>query len=321
MNETIKKIYSKIEQYETIIIHRHRSPDLDCVGSQMALKEMLKLNFPTKKVLATGIDGYDDFNYIGAIDFVTNDAYNNALVIIVDTANKARIEEKSFSLGTEIIKIDHHPDIEEERYGDLNYVDTKYSSTCELLYYLAQDFKDINPEFKIDETIAKYLFYGIYGDTGGFIYPNTTSSTFNCIANLVSYDFDYEQTVADLRVYNLETMQIVGWCYQNIEVKDGVGYLVFDKAFQKEFGVTPAKLSFIVNFMGIIKELKTWCVFNEHDNFIRVNIRSRRDYNISNVAMKFEGGGHKNASGAMIKSWSQKEDVLQALHDVVQDNL
>ena len=37
--------------------------------------------------------------------------------------------------------------------------------------------------------------------------------------------------------------------------------------------------------------------------------------------MKFEGGGHKNASGAMIKNWSQKEDILKALHDVVHDCL
>ena len=34
-------ILNKINEYETIIIHRHKSPDLDAVGSQMALKLFL----------------------------------------------------------------------------------------------------------------------------------------------------------------------------------------------------------------------------------------------------------------------------------------
>ena len=317
MQNSAKKIYEKIMQYETIIIHRHRSPDLDAVGSQMGLKQMLEINFPNKTILAAGIDGYEDFNFIGNIDFVNPTQYVNALVIIVDTANKARIEESNYSLGTELIKIDHHPDIEEERYGSINLVDTQYSSTCELLYYLYLEFKKINPDFKLDVDGAKYLFYGVFGDTGGFVYPNTTSSTFGCISDLVSFGFDYEDTILKVRVHDLSTMQIVGWAYQNVVINDGVGYLIFDKEFQKEYKMTPNKLSFIVNFLGIIGELKVWCVFNEHDNFIRVNIRSRSEYNISQVAMKFNGGGHKNASGAMIKKWIDKDDVLFELNKVV----
>ena len=46
-------ILEKIKAYDTIIIHRHQRPDPDAIGSQVGLKEILKTNFPDKKVLAT----------------------------------------------------------------------------------------------------------------------------------------------------------------------------------------------------------------------------------------------------------------------------
>ena len=73
---------------------------------------------------------------MGSIDFLYEKDYQDALVIVVDTANRVRIEGSIFEKAKEVIKIDHHPDIEDERYGVINYVDTQYSSTCELLYYL-----------------------------------------------------------------------------------------------------------------------------------------------------------------------------------------
>ena len=49
-------ILEKIKAYDTIIIHRHQRPDPDAIGSQVGLKEILKTNFPDKKVLATGVN-------------------------------------------------------------------------------------------------------------------------------------------------------------------------------------------------------------------------------------------------------------------------
>ena len=54
---------------------------------------------------------------MGSIDFLYEKDYQDALVIVVDTANKVRIEGSIFEKAKEVIKIDHHPDIVEERYG------------------------------------------------------------------------------------------------------------------------------------------------------------------------------------------------------------
>ncbi len=61
-----KKINKKIKEYDNIVIARHIGVDPDAMASQMALKEIIKYNFPQKKVLALGV-GSVKFNYIGQL--------------------------------------------------------------------------------------------------------------------------------------------------------------------------------------------------------------------------------------------------------------
>lgn len=79
-------ILEKIKAYDTIIIHRHQRPDPDAIGSQVGLKEILKTNFPDKKVLVTGVNE-PTLSWIAEMDEVTDQDYEGALVIVTDTAN------------------------------------------------------------------------------------------------------------------------------------------------------------------------------------------------------------------------------------------
>ena len=47
-------ILNAIKQYDTIIIHRHKSPDGDALGAQTGLKLLLQAAYPHKRVLAVG---------------------------------------------------------------------------------------------------------------------------------------------------------------------------------------------------------------------------------------------------------------------------
>ncbi len=313
----VEQFLNKVEGYHDIMIHRHRSPDIDAIGSQMALKEMLKLNYPDKNICAVGEVGYDQFDYIGELDTVSEDIYPNALVIVVDTANYPRIDDQRFKLAKEIVKIDHHQDLYKDRYGDLNLIVETASSTCEVLYMIFEAAKKINPDFKMNSTVAKYMFAGIYSDTGGFVFPNTKTNTFRTLSELVKYDFDYEPWVMKLRVLDEHIVRLVGYAMQNIEIEDGVGMLKFDTKFQTEMNASPRDLSIVVNYMGMFKNLKTWVVFNEHPKFIRVNLRSRSEYDVSKIASQYDGGGHKNASGAMISTWDQADDIKKKLLEMV----
>ena len=77
-------ILQKIKEYNTIIIHRHSNPDLDALGSQIGLKETLRLNFPDKEIYAVG--DMNRFTFLGSMDEISDEKYQNALCIICDVA-------------------------------------------------------------------------------------------------------------------------------------------------------------------------------------------------------------------------------------------
>ncbi len=312
-----KILLEKIKESNKIIIHRHKRPDGDCVGSQMALKEYLQHNFSDKQIYAVGIDGYERFDYIGEIDIIKDDVYEDALVIVVDTSNKDRIEDSRYNQGKEVIKIDHHITADDEWYGDINIIYPDISSTCELLYDLFNAMRKIDNNLTLNAKVANYLFYGIYSDTGGFKFPNTSSTTYLAVSKLIEYDFDYQQTITNLETYSLKEMKLLGYAYNNIVIEDGVGYIYFNDDIQEQLEVKPADVSIIANFLGNIKELKAWVVFNQYPNFIRVNIRSRVGFDVQQVAVKFNGGGHVNAAGASIDDDSQIEDVVKELKNTI----
>ncbi len=314
----IKQFLDKIEEYDQIMIHRHRSPDIDAIGSQMALKELLKLNYPTKEIYAVGEVGYNQFDYIGELDTINETKYTNGLVIVVDTANYPRIDDQRFKLAKEIIKIDHHQDLEKDRYGDVNVIVPTASSTCEVLYMMYEAMKACDDTVKMNSDIAKYIFAGIYSDTGGFIFPNTSSNTFRILSELVKYEFDYEPWIMKLRVLDEHIVRLIGYAMQNIEIENGIGMLKFDTKFQAEMSASPRDLSIVVNYMGMFKNLKAWVVFNEHPKFIRVNLRSRSEYDVSAIASQYDGGGHKNASGAMVHNWEQTLEIKNKLLEMVE---
>ena len=47
-------ILDLIEKYPRIILHRHKNPDGDALGSQIGLKKILEENYPDKEILAVG---------------------------------------------------------------------------------------------------------------------------------------------------------------------------------------------------------------------------------------------------------------------------
>ena len=113
-------IYNKIKEFDTIIIHRHSNPDGDALGSQIGLKEAILATFPNKRVLVVG-DGSKRYSFLGTMDSVDDDIYNESLVFVLDSGSVRLISDDRYNKGKFLIKIDHHYD--SEKYTDYEYVD------------------------------------------------------------------------------------------------------------------------------------------------------------------------------------------------------
>lgn len=294
--------------HERIIIHRHVRPDPDAIGSQGGLAEMIKTSFPEKEVYVVG-EQYESLEFLNVMDDIPNDYYENALVIVCDTANQERISDNRYNLGNKLIKVDHHPN--HDQYGDIIWVDTTASSTCELIYEFYLFGKDNG--LVLSDKAASLIFSGIVGDTGRFLYPSTNVKTFKYAADLLEYNFDPTNLYDQLYNTKINVAHLQGYVMQNFEVlESGVAHLSIRKDLLEKYKVSVADASGLVSILGNIEGVLAWVFFVEEDDQIRVRLRSRGPV-INTIAQKYNGGGHPLASGATIYNWDETEAVINDL--------
>ncbi|WP_408007183.1 DHH family phosphoesterase [Pseudalkalibacillus sp. A8] len=304
-------IIQKIKEYEKIIIHRHVRPDPDALGSQGGLAEILKASFPQKTIHVVG-EEEASLKFLIEMDQISDEVYKDALVIICDTANQARISDERYSSGDFIIKIDHHPN--EDRYGDLIWVDTDASSVSEMIYEFFLYGKE-NHKFKLSDKGAGLLYAGIVGDTGRFLFPNTTEKTMKYAGELRNYDFDISSVYNEMYKVKLNLTRLNGYVLTNFKyIEPGVGYIYLTQEVMEKFNTTPNESSLLVNSFSNVEGLLSWVFFVEEPGQIRVRLRSKGPI-VNTIAAKYNGGGHPMASGATVYTMEETEQIIQDLVD------
>jgi len=307
-----KQIKKEIKKYNDIVIVRHIGADPDALGSQFALKELININFPEKKVAALG-NPASRFKYLGTLDKDVDMDFSKALLIVLDTPDIKRIDiGVDINKFAEIIKIDHHPFV--EKYASIEVMDEDASSTSQLIieFILAN-------KLKIDDTIVRYLYTGIVSDTDRFLHDYTSSKTFDLVNRLIKVtNLDFTKLYEPLYVRPFAEIKFQGYIYQNLEItENGVAYIKIMDDMMKDFGVDSASAGNMINSLKFVDEVIVWVFFSEDtkSNLIRANIRSRGPY-INELASRFGGGGHKYASGARLTSWSQVDSLVEELDNL-----
>ena len=308
-NSTFEEIYEKIKAYPTIILHRHTSPDPDAIGSQAGLARSLRLQFPDKRILCAGENDEGDLAWINTMDEVKPEDYQGALVITTDTANTPRISNKNYNKGDFLIKIDHHPDV--DPYADMSYVDPDAPAASEIV---ADFIMQMN--MPLTKEVAAALYAGIVGDSGRFIYPETSVHTFEVAAKLANTGIDLTQIARNISdvTFAQAKLQAAVLDYMTVD-PCGAAYAVLMQADLKKLGISDDQASVTVSTPGRIKDIKAWNVFVEKpDGTYRVHYRSKGPV-INHLAEKHNGGGHALASGANAKDL---EEVKQIFAEVVE---
>lgn len=307
-------ILEKIKEYKNIIIHRHAHPDPDAIGSQNGLAEILKSSFPNKNIYRVGKQ-YDSFNWIGESDQVSDEIYDNALVIVVDTANQPRIDDTRYGNGSYLIKIDHHPN--DDQFGDLMWVQDKASSTSEIIFNFFEKFDDL----KLSDAGAKSLYAGIVGDTGRFKYQSTTSTTLYAASELAKYNFSTTEVSQIEDEIDLPLAKLSAYLYNNLEIlPSGLAYITLTDKLIEQFNLNDHSTNAVVPLPGLINVVKTWAIFVEdEDQRYRVRLRSK-ELSINEIAKKHDGGGHPLASGAKAKDGKEIKQIIKELDQLLLNN-
>ena len=303
-NEVLKCI----EKYDTIIIHRHQNPDGDALGSQIGLKHIIKENYPHKTVYTVG-DASARFGFMedSKMDEISDETYNGALAIVLDTSARSLISDERYTLAEATVRIDHH--IFCETIADIEVTDTSYESCCGLITALA-----VECGLKLNPIAAKSLYTGMVTDSGRFRYDSTTSQTFRLAATLMEQPFSTNDIYRNLYADDFKYIRLRAQFVLKVSFTDkNVAYIYTSRDELDNYDADIFSISRgMVGVMSDIRGVDIWVNFTETDDGVLCEIRSGK-YNINPIAKKYGGGGHAKASGATLKN---REEAMSLLSDL-----
>lgn len=308
-------IMNEIISHDKITLFFHANPDLDALSSAFGLKFFIEKNFKNKEVIVCDYDEVREDVFLETFrEFETNKTTDkflkSSLGIIVDTANEERVYSKKNRLCKKTIRIDHHLQVEE--FCDIEWIQPQTSSATEMVVNLIKFWG-----LEVDENILNTLYYGILTDTNRFMYSNVNSETFLTISWMLKMGLNKDKVHNDLYTKSFKESVLNNKIFKKIKItKKGVGYILLDKKDNKKYKLK--KFGDKVNLMAGYKEIKIWTIlyFDEDSQFWKGSLRSR-EYDINSVAVKFNGGGHKLASGYKLDDKKDFKKVIKELERLI----
>lgn len=305
-------ILDVISRHNRIIIHRHTNPDGDAMGSQIGLKHLILANYPEKEVYTVG-DAPKRYGFMddSQMDMIPDEAYTDALAIILDTSASHLISDNRYRLAKETLRIDHHIFCEE--IAETELVDTSFESCAGLIANIAYTMG-----MKLSPLAAKSLYTGMVTDSGRFRYDSTTARTFTLAAYLMGEDFSINDIYCQLYADEYESMRRrAEFVLKILFTEHNVAYIYTTAEEVNASGMDIFSISRgMVGTMSDIRGVPIWVNFTETEDGVLCELRSNK-YNINPIAVKYGGGGHAKASGATVKN---REEAMQMLSDLDEMN-
>ena len=308
MNATLTQIFDAIEKSSSIMLFRHRRIDCDCVGATKGPKGIIEATWPEKKVYIIDNERSEYLSFMGPDDEEVDDEVNkSSLGIVIDVGNAERISNQKYFLCSPIIKIDHH--IDREAYGDINWVEEKRSSACEMIAYFFSVFQD---KLKINSEAATHIYTGMLTDSGRFQYDGVTGDTMRLAGLMLDQGVDTETLNAHLYMRDFDQLKFKAFIYENMCLTPaGVAYIHITKEMQEHFRLNFESASSAISSLSDIKGVLCWLAFIDAEGGeIRVRLRSRFAH-INGIAEKYHGGGHACASGATVYSPEEMHRLIE----------
>ncbi len=293
-----------IETHKFFLIIGHKEPDGDCIASCLGLAAIIKHFDKQYQLISAGPFKRNEIlkyqsSFSDKIDFMDNEDRKQTGLIITDCSEIKRLGEFDFDFkGLDTFIIDHHKtsDIPPESKGYIN-------SSAPAAAYIVQLFYEalIGP---LPQTLAQIIFFGICTDTGFFRFldaSTTSADVFNACARLTEYGADPRKIYNDINNGKpWSTRKLLGVLLSRAE-RHLNGKLIITWETQDDthkLGAEGRDSDALYQLLLSSRDVKA-AVFLRQDTPTTCTggFRSLDDVDVSVVAAKFGGGGHKNASG------------------------
>ena len=309
-----------------VAIFSHRNPDGDAIGSALALRHYLE-QYGHKVHVMFPSDFPEEFETLpGAGECLIWDISTEEckqvlnkkdLVFLLDFNAWNRIDklgEYAKHLSAKVVMIDHH--LYPDPIADFVFSDPDASSTCELIYRFIMGMGDAQ---KLNPKVGECIFTGLITDTGSFRHA-TNPLVYRIAADLVERGVN--DTAVQDRIFNSQkekNLRLLGHCLINRmellpEYKTGIIWLT--KRDYEEYQIQRGDTEGIVNYLLTLREVRLAIFVHNQPTVVKLSLRSKGNLDVQEMCRThFNGGGHKNASGA------HSYDSLKATIDKIKEIL
>ena len=319
MHRTAQQIHNHIKTANKLALVSHPNPDGDTLGAAVAFAEYLEsLGKSVKIFCLTPVP--DKFSFLRHTHLISNDPNvflepDTITVLDCGDLRYAGVAEILKDHPATIINIDHHAT--NQKYGHLNMVMPEAASTTEVVYNF---FKTNN--VRVTPTMATALLTGLITDTENFSNQATSHTSLTAAGELLRLGANWiiihrslvqNKSIALLKLWGLILSRLDkkspylptgdlpkggGGSPEGRETND-IAYTYLTMKDLLQHGAEDADVEGISNFLNKLEGAKISLFIKETaDGKIKGSLRTTNDdTDVSALAVKMGGGGHKKAAG------------------------
>jgi phosphoesterase RecJ-like protein len=297
-----EQITGAIKQADTILIASHVFPDADAIGSQLALGNIFES-------LGKSVFYYCQENVSSMYEFMPGsellsqnlpDVDKFDAAVAVDCGDSYRLGDRMAELLQvhPFIVIDHHAGHKD--FGDISWVEADRSSTGEMVFDLAMALGA-----NVSYNAAFCLYTAIVSDSGSFRYEATSAYTFQVAAQLLNLGVMPSEVAGKLYDnFSVNRLRLLEKVLGSLKLysKGQIAVITATDGMFEATGAQREDTEEFINLPRALRSVKVAAFLKETlDGYVKVSLRAKGECDVSRVAMKYGGGGHRNAAGYRVK--------------------
>src|SRR5580765_4764215 len=299
----LEAVVEALRSHDRFLVTTHENPDGDALGSMLAATLALRQLGKDVSMYLAGpapLPGEYRFMPLDELSRTLPADGDQRALLAVDCANESRLgpDPEILHQSPFTIDVDHHHD--NTRFGDVNLIVADASSTAEVL-------RDVFAGLDVELTpeIAEPLYIALVTDTGRFQYANTTPKALRLAAELVEAGADVHRVFQGVyESVQFAKLKLLARALERAQVYEG-GRIVVSYLLRTDFhevGAAEPYSEGIIDYLRAVEGADMAVLIREPSReggpTRRVSLRASVDeLDVSAIARKSGGGGHRQAAG------------------------
>lgn len=230
-----------------------------------------------------------------------------------------KIYEKHTEIFSQFPVLNLSRSFSNEFFGDLNWVDTKKSSLCEMVYEMCQ--KDEELKSQLTPEVTTLLLTGLVANTESFLDRSTNKNSLYTASDLQRLGADQSEVIEQLfKKKKLSTLKAWGKVLEKLEI-DPLHKIAWSSIDRADFFSAKASFEDIVDFndelVRHVKDSDLTVLFIEKDEDTQIQIRSNNPLiDFEDLSSFLGGAGKKTKHGRDITVRNKK--IIEVEYDFLE---